>query len=255
MRYTVKQLAVAAGVSPRTLHFYDQIGLLKPDAYGENGYRYYEEAALLRLQQILFFKELDFSLAEIKATIDRPGFDTLQALRVHRETLQERAGRLACLIETVDKTILHLKGGLEMTEREFYQGFSEEKQREYEEEIRRRYGDKELKQSRQRWGSYSTQQKQAIQDDFQRIVTGLRDRMGTGYDAPEVQALVGQLHAWVGNFYDCTLDIFEGLGHGYDQDPQFRQMYETNYGPGVSKFLERAISYYCEQQRAVAVRR
>jgi len=250
MRYTVKQLADAAGVSPRTLHFYDRIELLKPDAYGENGYRYYGEAALLRLQQILFFKELDFSLAEITATIDRPGFDTLEALLAHRRTLQERSGRLARLIETVDRTILHLKGELTMTEGEFYQGFSEEKQQEYEEEIRRRYGDKELRQSQQRWGSYGVQQRQAIRDDFQRIVAGLRDRMESGHDAPEVQALVGQLHAWVGSFYDCTLDVFEGLGHGYNQDPRFREMYETNYGPGVSEFLEQAISTYCEQQRA-----
>ena len=205
---------------------------------------------LLRLQQILFFKELDFSLAEIKDTIDRPGFDTLQALLAHRKTLRERSGRLARLIETVDKTILHLKGELKLTEREFYRGFSEEKQQEYEEEIRRRYGDRGLKQSQQRWGSYSAQQKQAIQDDFQRIVTDLRDRMGTGHDAPEVQALVKQLHAWVGNFYDCTLDVFEGLGRMYNEHPDFRKMYETNYGLGVPEFLERAISYYCEQQRA-----
>jgi DNA-binding transcriptional MerR regulator len=250
MRYTIKQLAVAAGVSRRTLHFYDQIGLLKPEAYGENGYRYYGEAALLRLQQILFFKELDFSLTEIKVTIDRPGFDTLEALRTHRETLQERAGRLARLIETVDRTIMHLKGELTMTEREFYQGFSEEKQQAYEEEIRRRYGEVELKQSRQRWGSTSAPQRQAIQDEFQRIVTGLRDRMETGQDAPEVQALVRQLHAWVGNFYDCTLDVFEGLGHTYNEHPDFRKMYETNYGAGVSEFLERAIVTYCKQQRA-----
>jgi DNA-binding transcriptional MerR regulator/mRNA-degrading endonuclease toxin of MazEF toxin-antitoxin module len=97
-------------------------------------------AALLRLQQILFFKELDFSLADIKSTIDRPGFDTLQALRAHRKTLEERLGRLSRLIETVDRTILHVKGELKMAEREFYQGSNEEKQREYEEEIRQRYG-------------------------------------------------------------------------------------------------------------------
>jgi DNA-binding transcriptional MerR regulator len=250
MCYTVKRLADAAGVSPRTLHFYDEIGLLAPDAYGANGYRYYGEAALLRLQQILFFKELDFSLAEIKATIDRPGFDILQALHAQRETLQERAGRLARLIETVDKTILHLKGELEMTERDFYQGFSEEKQREYEEEIRERFGDKELKQSQQRWGGYDAQQKQAIQEEFGRIVIAMRDRMALGPDAPEVQALVGRLHAWVGNFYDCTLEVFEGLGHGYHQDPRFREMYETNFGPDVSAFLESAITSYCARQRA-----
>jgi DNA-binding transcriptional MerR regulator len=249
MRYTVKQLADAAGVSPRTLHYYDEIGLLTPDAYGENGYRYYGEAALLRLQQILFFKELDFNLTDIKATIDRPGFDTLQALRAHRQSLQERRGRLSRLIETVDKTILHMKGELKMAEREFYQGFSEEKQKEYEEEIRRRYGDKELKQSQERWGSYGPQEKQKIQDEFDRIVKELRDRMGEGHDGPEVQARVKELHAWVGSFYDCTLEVFEGLGHMYNENPDFRMMYEMKYGPGVSAFLEKAIVYYCEQQR------
>jgi len=253
MRYTVKQLADAAGVSTRTLHFYDQIGLLKPDAYGENGYRFYGETALLRLQQILFFKELDFSLSDIKATIDRPGFDTLQALRAHRETLQERLGRLSRLIETVDKTILHIRGELKMEKREFYQGFSEEKQKEYEEEIRQRYGDKELKQSQQRWGSYDVKQKQAIQEEFDRIVKELREHMGEGHDSPEVQVRIKELHSWIGNFYDCTLDVFEGLGHGYNQDPRFREMYETNYGPGVSEFLEMAIVYYCEQQRRAEI--
>jgi DNA-binding transcriptional MerR regulator len=249
MRYTVKQLADAAGVSPRTLHFYDQIGLLKPDAYGENGYRYYGEAALLRLQQILFFKELDFSLADIKATIDRPGFDTLGALRAHRQSLQERLRRLSRLIETVDKTMLHMKGELKMAERELYVGFSEEKQKEYEEEIRRRYGDTELVQSQQRWAGYGPQQKQAIQEEFNGIVMELRQHLTEGHDSPEVQALIKRLHDWVGNFYDCTLEVFEGLGHGYNQDPRFREMYETKYGPGVSEFLEEAIMTYCERQR------
>jgi len=136
-----------------------------------------------------------------------------------------------------------------MAERDSYQGFSEEKQREYEEEIRQRYGDKELKQSQQRWGGYSAQQKLAIQEEFDRIVKDLRDRMGEGHDSPEVQARIKELHAWIGNFYDCTLDVFEGLGHGYNQHPDFRKMYETNYGPGVSEFLEKAIVSYCEQQR------
>jgi DNA-binding transcriptional MerR regulator len=249
MRYTVKQLGDAAGVSTRTLHFYDEIGLLNPDAYGENGYRYYEESALLRLQQILFFKELDFSLADIKLTIDRPGFDTLRALRAHRKTLEERMGRLARLIETVDKTILHVKGELTMAEGEFYRGFSEEKQQEYEEEIRRRYGDKELKQSRERWGSYGPQQKQQVRNEFDRIVVALRAHKREGFDSPEVQALVKELHVWVNNFYDCSLDTFEGLGHMYNAAPDFKVMYETKYGPDVSEFLEKAIVAYCEAQR------
>jgi len=93
MPYTVKQLSDLAGVSARTLHFYDQIGLLKPSCHGENGYRYYGEEALLRLQQIMFFKELDFSLAEIREIVDRSGFDVLRALGAHRRPA--RRARLA----------------------------------------------------------------------------------------------------------------------------------------------------------------
>ena len=136
-----------------------------------------------------------------------------------------------------------------MAESEFYQGFSEEKQKGYEEEIRQRYGEAELKQSRQCWGSYSSQQKWNIQEDFDRIVTGLRDRMGTGHDSPEVPARIVELHAWVGNSYDCALDVFEGLGRLYCEHPDFRKMYETNYGPGMPEFLGKAIVTYCEQQR------
>ena len=90
---------------------------------------------------------------------------------------------------------------------------------------------------------------QEVQEGFHRIVIDLRERMGEGHDSPGVQARIKELHAWIGNFYDCTLDVFEGLGHGYNQDPRFREMYETNYGPGVSEFLEKAIVAYCEQQR------
>src|SRR5450759_4853198 len=103
--FTVKQLSKMAGITPRTLHYYDEIGLLKPSQVGDNGYRYYGEEALLRLQQIMFFKELDFSLAEIQEIVDRPGFDVLRALGAHRRLLEERASRLKRLIHTVDKTI------------------------------------------------------------------------------------------------------------------------------------------------------
>lgn len=249
MQYTVKQLSSLAGVGRRTLHYYDQLGLLKPDAIGTNGYRYYGEAALLRLQQILFFKELDFSLTDIRDTIHSPGFDTLQALRAHRQSLQERLRRLARLIETVDKTILHLNGELEMPKKEYYAGFSEAKQRGYEEEIRQRYGSKELDESRKRWGGFSSGQKAAVQDDFGRIATSLRDVRATGPDSPESQALVAQLHAWVNNFYDCSIEVFEGLGHMYREHPDFRTMYETNYGAGFPEYLGEAIDFYCAGPR------
>jgi DNA-binding transcriptional MerR regulator len=131
MVYTVNQLSNLAGVSARTLHYYDEIELLKPSSIGQNGYRYYDDTAVLRLQQILFFKELGFGLKEIKTVIGRPGFDVLHALQTHRVSLQEQVDRLTHLIDTVDKTILHYEGDITMSDKGLFAGFSEEKQKEY----------------------------------------------------------------------------------------------------------------------------
>src|SRR5690606_27824547 len=114
MAYTIKQLASMAGVSRRTLHYYHEIGLLPPTRLGSNGYRYYEDEALLRLQQILFFRELDFSLDQISEILDRPEFNTLEALQAHKKALQRRARRLNELIQTVDRTMQFLQGKADM---------------------------------------------------------------------------------------------------------------------------------------------
>lgn len=148
--HIVKQLATIAGVSTRTLHYYDEIGLLKPSAVGDNGYRYYDETCMLRLQQILFFREMDFNLADIQEIINQPDFDMIQALSGHKENLYGQLAYLEKLLATIDNTISHIKGKLEMKPNELFEPFSEEKQKEYEEEVRQRYGDKELKVSQQR---------------------------------------------------------------------------------------------------------
>jgi DNA-binding transcriptional MerR regulator len=108
MEYTVKRLSKLAGVSVRTLHFYDEIGLLRPARVAANGYRYYGDAALLRLQQILFYKELGLSLDEIAEVLDQPEFDVARALEAHRRALQQRLSRLRRLMTTVDQTIAYL---------------------------------------------------------------------------------------------------------------------------------------------------
>jgi len=114
MVYTVRKLAQLSGVSVRTLHFYDEIGLLKPARVGENQYRYYEEEQLLALQQILFFRELGFELRKIQAVVNRPGFDRIEALRAHREVLLRERTRMGELISTIDQTLDRLKGGKRM---------------------------------------------------------------------------------------------------------------------------------------------
>lgn len=124
MAYTVKQVAAMSGVSVRTLHFYDEIGLLHPAYQGANGYRYYEDAQLLVLQQVLFYRELGFELKKIKRILGRADFEKIGALRSHRKVLRKNLARTRVLIQTINKTIGHLKGEQPMKGEEIFAGFS-----------------------------------------------------------------------------------------------------------------------------------
>ena len=124
MAYTVKQVATMSSVSVRTLHFYDETGLLKPAFHKDNGYRFYEEPQLLALQQILFYRELGLELKQIRQIMDRNDFENLKALQSHRDILQKNLARTRTLIETIDKTINHLKGKKKMKSKEMFVGFS-----------------------------------------------------------------------------------------------------------------------------------
>src|SRR3990167_7996677 len=132
MTYTVKQLAKISGVSVRTLHFYDKIGLLKPAHYGENNYRYYEEEQLLMLQQILFYRELGFPLSEIQQIVCSNNFDKVEALQSHKRTLLDKLDQTHQMIKTIDKTISHLRGKESMKLEEIFEGFNAKKQKLYE---------------------------------------------------------------------------------------------------------------------------
>jgi DNA-binding transcriptional MerR regulator/quercetin dioxygenase-like cupin family protein len=123
MPYTVKQLARLSGISVRTLHFYDETGLLKPAFHGTNGYRFYEEPQLLMLQQILFYRELGFDLKQIKQIVSRPDFDKLAALQSHRDVLEEALTRTRTLLQTIDSTMTHLLGTKQMDNDELFAGF------------------------------------------------------------------------------------------------------------------------------------
>ena len=124
MAYTVKQVAEMSGVSVRTLHFYDEVKLLEPAHVGQNGYRFYEEPQLLTLQQILFYRELGFELRQIRELLGRPDFQRVDALRSHREALEERLARTRRLLETIDHTVDHLKGRKPMQGEQIFAGFT-----------------------------------------------------------------------------------------------------------------------------------
>ncbi|HKW18322.1 MAG TPA: MerR family transcriptional regulator, partial [Terriglobales bacterium] len=124
MTYTVKQLAVMSGVTVRTLHFYDEMALLKPAHTKPNGYRIYQEPQLLMLQQILFYRELGFELKRISEILSQRKFEKLATLKSHRQVLEKNVTRTRTLIETIDKTIGHLKGTKKMKSEDFFKGFS-----------------------------------------------------------------------------------------------------------------------------------
>ena len=139
VQYSVKKLFKLTGVSVRTLHHYDQQHLLKPSIRTKAGYRLYGEKELLRLQQILFYKELDFSLAEILNILDDPEFDLLQALEQHKAALQTRQERIATLLITIDKTMYHLKNGIMLTPEDSYAGLPKEKAEAYRKEAMKKW--------------------------------------------------------------------------------------------------------------------
>ena len=246
-RYTVKQLATLAGVSARTLHYYDEIGLLCPERSAANGYRIYQRPAVLRLQQILFLRELGLSLDEIRSVLDRPGFDLVHALEAHKRALRERQARLAQLIETVERTILHMKGSVEMEDKELFTVWSEEKQPEYEREIERRYGDKELKESRRRWGSYTADDKRRIKEEGGAIYTDIVAAMPYGPASAQAQDGIARWHQHLRYFYEPTTEILLGLGDLYNEHPNFIETFRRVH-PDLGEFLRSAIQVYCQDR-------
>jgi DNA-binding transcriptional MerR regulator len=242
--YTVKQLSDLAGVSVRTLHYYDEIGLLKPSSVRENGYRSYSDDAMFRLQQVLFYRELDLDLMQIKMIINNPEFNLVTALQSHRAQLQEKIDRLQTLISTVDTTILHLIGEVNMSNKKVFEGFSEEKQKQYEEEAQNLWGDK-VKQSTQLWNSYSEQKKQQIMQEGNDIYADIAANMSKGPQSPEVQAILVRWHQHLRYFYEPSLQILRGLGEMYQDNPDFN----TNFAglhPDLPAFLKQAITYYVD---------
>jgi len=243
-RYSVRQVAKMAGVSARTLHYYDEIGLLSPQRNPVNGYRLYERTDVLRLQQILFLRELGFGLEAVRAVIDRPDFNLLDALEQHRVELQERQKRLARLLETVERTILHIKGKIEMEPDELFDGLSEDKQKEYEIEARRRYGEEPVNESNQRWNSYPTEKKQAILNEGREIYAAMAEAIPLGPGSEQAQECVARWHQNLRNFYEPTAEILLGLGDLYNEDAAFKTNFDRIH-PDLAAFMRESIRIYC----------
>ena len=249
-RHTVSQLAKMAGVTVRTLHHYDHIGLLKPSGRTEPesgrsaGYRIYGEAELLRLQQILFFRELDMPLAEVRQILDDPGFDQVTALEHHRAMLHRRIERLARLLKTIDRTIDRLsEDDMTLTDEELYEGFSTEQIERYKREAREMYDPEMVEESERRVKGMSRGEWKAVQAEDQAVTTGIAALMDLDPGDGEVQALVARHHAWIENFYPCSAEIYRGLAQMYVEHPEFRAFYEK-VQPGLADYLSAAMLVY-----------
>jgi DNA-binding transcriptional MerR regulator len=248
MAYTVKQLANLAGVSARTLHYYDRIGLLKPESIRANGYREYGEASVLKLQQILFYRELGLSLEEIKAIVTRPDFDAAAALESHRKLLEGRAERLERLIRTVDDTIAHLKGQKDMSNKQLFAAFSEEQQEEYARQAERMYDPEIVRASNRKWKAYTAEQKKRIMDEGNRVYVDMVAAMPKGAASPEVQAVVERWRKHMEYFWTPNLEQLLGLAEGYNTDPRFKANFDKIH-PKLAAFMRDAVRVYVERRR------
>ncbi|OYX49663.1 MAG: MerR family transcriptional regulator [Alphaproteobacteria bacterium 32-64-14] len=244
---TVKQLAAISGVTVRTLHHYDEIGLLSPAHIGANGYRYYGRAEMLRLQRILFHRELGVPLGEIAGLLELEGADQVGVLLRHREKLAAERERFRILIETIDRTVADIKGDTPMPNADLYKGFSAEKQAAYEAWLIERYGDPmkdDIARSQKARAKMSEAEQQAVMEQLRDIETALAEGMRRGIDptAEPVDRLVQRHRAWVAAAWDkpCPPGAYLGLADLYRSHPDFVKRYET-IALGFTDFLVTAM--------------
>lgn len=251
MPYMVREVADLAGISVRTLHYYDGIGLLKPEIISSAGYRLYTDHDLERLHLILFFKELDFSLKETRNIIAGPSFDRKKALTSHKELLIEKKKRLERIIEAVDKTIHSVEGGMEMSKKEIFKVFDmaeiEKHKAKYAEEVRQKYGNTDAyRESEKKTSKYSKDDWTRITADSDRIHNKLAAMMEKGPEDQRVQAAIGEWRQHItDNFYNCTPEIFRGLGDLYAADERFTANIDK-FKPGLAAFMREAMHIYCD---------
>lgn len=251
MGYTVKKLAKLSGVSVRTLHWYDEIGLLKPAYLGENAYRYYEEEQLLLLQQILFFKELGFPLNDIQKLLKQDDFDQIKALRAHRKIMEENLARQHQLIETIDKTIQHLEGKQTMTDEELYYGFGKKipKSGQYLIECAGTAAEAMLayfKKDEEIWSDKQWVDFKNEVDYLDRSIAKLIEQ-GLGPERDEVQKLIHRHYELQENFFNLTKEAYTALIQMYeDANPEFKKFFEV-YHPKMQEFMCKAMKVYADR--------
>ena len=251
MEYTMNKLTKMSGISTRTLRYYDEIGLLKPTRVASSGYRIYGQEEVDTLQQILFYKELGFSLDDVKKLLYAPDFDRGQAFAEHLSALQKKRERLDTLIINITKSISALKGDIVMTDQEKFEGFKakliEDNETQYGAEIRKKYGDTVVDESLTHIKGLTKEQYDLGERLRLRFEDTLMSAFSTGDPAGELAQNACDLHKQWLCIYNpkYSKDYHMGLGEMYVADERFRKNYDK-LAPGCTEFLRDAINIYCK---------
>lgn len=252
MEYKINEMAKLAGVSVRTLHHYDKIGLLKPKTVSDSGYRFYSEKEIEQLQQILFFKELEFSLSEIKEIMNSPDYDRKSVLKTHKKLLQEKRNRLNEVINTLKKTLDSMEGKNIMAKKEMFKGFDmtdiEKHKKEYSKEAKEKYGESDAyKESERKTSKYDKADWERVTSEGNEIFKSIAGNMDKDPDSEDVQELVAKWRNHISkNFYNCTPEIFRGLTLTYEYDERFKNNIDQ-FGEGLTSYLCKAMTIYCDR--------
>lgn len=249
MEYTIQKLSLLAGVSTRTLRYYDEINILKPARINSSGYRIYGQEEVDRLQQILFYKELGLPLDQIKEIITSPIFNAADALQEHREKLLNKRKQLDRLIANVDQTIAANEGRITMTDKEKFEGFKkqlvEENEQKYGKEIREKYGDNTVNNSNEKVLNMSQEEHDEVTKLAEDIHTTLAEAFKTGDPSGDLAQKAADLHKQWLTFYwnEYSKEAHAGLAQMYVDDERFTAYYDKEQ-PGTAEFLRDAIHIY-----------
>ncbi len=246
MKMQIKEFAKLAEVSVRTLHYYDEIGLLKPAFVDEqNGYRFYDESSLERMQEILFYRELDFELKSIAGILSSPDYDKQKALAEQRKLLILKKERLERIIAALDSAE---KGKITMSA--FDNSDYETARNKYEAEAKRRWGETAAyKEHAEKTANYTKNKWQDVNDGLMTVLAKFAVCMKDGHTAnsDEAQALVKELQNYITeNYYTCTNEILVGLGQMYVADERFKNNIDK-HAPGTAAFIGESIAIYCRK--------
>lgn len=249
MEYTVQKLGQLAGISTRTLRYYDELGLLKPARINSSGYRIYGGTEVDKLQQILFYRELGFPLETIRDILNDPGFERSAALREHRAKLLDRRKQLDRLIANVDRTIQAAERGIPMSDQEKFEGLKQElideNERKYGKEIREKYGNEQVEKSNAKFKNMTEADHAEIQRLEAEMFEQLRLGMEDGDPAGEHAQQAADLHRrWITFFWETyTKEAHAGVAQMYVDDERFTAYYDKHQ-PGMAAFLRDAVHIY-----------